>query len=194
MRGSSNTGTETECSPTRWESMIVRASSGTTSQSISQNNFGQTRRLNQNSRAVQWCASSMGRAKHCRAFILRRRTDHRDLVDAFQSHNPKVVSSNLTPATNLTDSQGLAECFQQALLLFGKDLGKKSVFLYQSQAIRSRTIHQVSRLRSVHHRKKYECNRPSHYFRCGQTLPPNLLWDAKRIHCCGRRVTETVQS
>jgi hypothetical protein len=26
---------------------------------------------------------------------------------ARRAHNPKVVSSNLTPATNLTDSQGL---------------------------------------------------------------------------------------
>src|SRR5436190_24292062 len=72
---------------------------------------------------------------------------------ARRAHNPKVVSSNLTPATNLSDSQGLVGCFQRALLLFGKDLGKKSVFPYQSQAIQSRTIRQVSRPRSVHHRR-----------------------------------------
>src|SRR5260370_34153233 len=86
---------------------------------------------------------------------------------ARRAHNPKVVSSNLTRATNLSDSQGLVGCFQRALLLFGKDLGKKSVFPYQSQAIQSRTIRQVSRPRSVHHRRKYGCNRPSHHFRCG---------------------------
>ena len=31
------------------------------------------------------------------------------------------------PATNLTDSQGLSDDGQEALLLFGKDLGKKSL-------------------------------------------------------------------
>ena len=36
-------------------------------------------------------------------------TGHMSLVRA---HNPKVVSSNLTPATILTDSQGLVGCFQ----------------------------------------------------------------------------------
>ena len=86
---------------------------------------------------------------------------------ARRAHNPKVVSSNLTPATNLTDSQGLPNLQEEALLLFGKDLGKKSVFPFQSQAIHSRTIRQVSRPRSVHHRRKYGCNRPSHYFRYG---------------------------
>jgi hypothetical protein len=98
---------------------------------------------------------------------IRKSLRSKDGLVFYPAHNPKVVSSNLTPATNLTDSQGLVGCFQQALLLFGKDLGKKSVFLYQSQAIRSRTIHQVFRLRSVHRRRKYECNRPPHYFRCG---------------------------
>ena len=40
---------------------------------------------------------------------------------ARRAHNPKVVSSNLTPATNLTYSPGLVGLHQQALLLFGKD-------------------------------------------------------------------------
>jgi general secretion pathway protein G len=43
---------------------------------------------------------------------------------ARRAHNPKVVSSNLTPATILSDSQGLVGLHQHALLLFGKDLGK----------------------------------------------------------------------
>src|ERR1700730_1395783 len=56
------------------------------------------------------------------------------------AHNPKVVGSNPTPATKFTDSQGLVGRNQQALLLSGKDLGKKSVFPYRSQAIRFRKI------------------------------------------------------
>jgi hypothetical protein len=40
------------------------------------------------------------------------------------------------PATILTDSQRLLAAPVEALLLFGKDLGKKSLFPYQSQAIR----------------------------------------------------------
>jgi hypothetical protein len=32
--------------------------------------------------------------------------NHRDLGDVLQSHNPKVVSSNLTPATISIDSPG----------------------------------------------------------------------------------------
>jgi hypothetical protein len=46
---------------------------------------------------------------------------------ARRAHNPKVVSSNLTPATNFIDSRGLVGLHQQALLLFGKDFGKKSM-------------------------------------------------------------------
>jgi len=76
-------------------------------------------------------------------------TGHMSLVRA---HNPKVVSSNLTPATILTDSQGLVGLHQQAPLLFGKDLGKKSLFPRQSQAIQCRKVHQVFLRRSVHHR------------------------------------------
>jgi hypothetical protein len=47
---------------------------------------------------------------------------------ARRAHNPEVVGSNPTPATKIIDSQGLVGCYQQALLAFGKDLGKKSAF------------------------------------------------------------------
>ena len=69
---------------------------------------------------------------------------------ARRAHNPKVVGSNPTPATKFTDSQGLVGRNQQALLLSGKDLGKKSVFPYQSRAIRFRK----SPLASPQHRAR----------------------------------------
>ena len=69
---------------------------------------------------------------------------------ARRAHNPEVVGSNPTPATKIIDSQGLAEQLQQALPAFGKDLGKKSVFPYRSQAIRFRKIHPISPPRLAH--------------------------------------------
>src|SRR6266404_1869172 len=63
---------------------------------------------------------------------------------ARRAHNPKVVSSNLTPATNSIDSQGLVGLHQQAPLLFGKDLGKKSLFPYQSPAIQCQRVDPIS--------------------------------------------------
>jgi hypothetical protein len=63
---------------------------------------------------------------------------------ARRAHNPKVVSSNLTPATNLTDLPGLLGLHQEALLSFGKDLGKKSLFPHLFLAIRFRIIHPIS--------------------------------------------------
>ncbi|SRR6266699_1878996 len=56
------TGTETEFSPMRWESTIVRAWSGTTSRF--QNKSGQTHRLNRNSWAARWGVSSKERDGH----------------------------------------------------------------------------------------------------------------------------------
>jgi hypothetical protein len=47
------------------------------------------------------------------------------------------------PATILTDSQGLLAAPLEAFLLSGKVLRKKSLFPYQSQAIRCRRVHQV---------------------------------------------------
>src|ERR1700688_966031 len=44
------------------------------------------------------------------------------------AHNPKVGGSNPPPATNLTESQRLAGVPRQAVLAFGKDLGKKISF------------------------------------------------------------------
>jgi hypothetical protein len=66
-----NTGTPIEFFPMRWESMIVQASCGITSRFISQNKSGQMRRLNPNSRAAPWCASSRERERHWRLFIQR---------------------------------------------------------------------------------------------------------------------------
>ena len=58
--------------------------------------------------------------------------DKRDIVFDFISHNPKVVGSNPTIATN---SQGLVGVILLALPLCGRVLGKKTLFFDQSQAI-----------------------------------------------------------
>jgi hypothetical protein len=75
-------------------------------------------------------------------FSLRRALSL-DSVDG-GTHNPKVGGSNPPPATKLIDSQWLADSTRQAVLAFGKDLGKKSLFLPLSPANRCRIVHRVS--------------------------------------------------
>jgi Stage II sporulation protein E (SpoIIE) len=48
----------------------------------------------------------------------------KDGLIVLAAHNPEVVGSNPTPATKLIHSQGLPGGPPEALLLFGKDLGK----------------------------------------------------------------------
>jgi hypothetical protein len=60
-----------------------------------------------------------------------------------RAHNPEVVGSNPTPATNFIDSQGLGWVAPPSPFSFGKDLGKKSVFPHPVLASRSRTAPQV---------------------------------------------------
>src|SRR5882672_6357475 len=79
-----------------------------------------------------------------------------------------AFSTLQAPATNLTDLQGPVGCNQQALLLFGKDLGKKSLFPCQSQAIRLRKTPPAFPQHRVRLSWKYACNsrlRYCHYVR-----------------------------
>jgi hypothetical protein len=81
-------------------------------------------------------------------------------------------SSNPPSGTNLTDLQALVGCFQQAFPLFGKDLGKKSLSYYQSQAVwckctRSITPHfgcqRTGRIESPARTKRWRAQRPVIY-------------------------------
>jgi hypothetical protein len=80
------------------------------------------------------------------------------LLRRFEIHAATSTSSKLNgkmssagsvlggpPATNPTDSQGLVWLHQQALLVFGKDLGKKSLFPYPFPASMRRIIPPIFR-------------------------------------------------
>jgi hypothetical protein len=67
------------------------------------------------------------------------------LPPMFFPHNPKVGGSNPPPQPNLLIRNGLLIPTQRVIFAFGKDSGKKSIFLSLSRAIRCQIAHQFSR-------------------------------------------------
>ena len=81
---------------------------------------------------------------------------------------------------------------QQALLLCGKDLGKKSLFPAQFRAIQFQKTTQLFCRLALILRERVRVVLRHTVPAMAETLLANLLLDAERIHCRGVRVTEGV--
>jgi hypothetical protein len=96
-------------------------------------------------------------------------------------HKVSKFGTYRAPATKLIDSQGLADSLRQALVVSGKDLGKKSTFPFSLSAIPSQTTRQVFPLHLDHVTLCHSVPAVT------KAQLANLRWDCERSGCDQRR-------